>query len=269
MKKKISDFTFLQKGRGIKVNSLRIFENDYLGQVRTTTVNSEPYLLLRDVCRILELDNVSQVKSRLKEDGVITNEVIDNLGRTQQATFINESNFYKVVFQSRKPQAEEFTDWVTEEILPSIRRTGSYVDTSNLSPELQMFKQVLVVMANMEQGVKAVDSKVDAFNDDLQDFKKDMPLLALECDRITTAVRRTGVRCLGGKESLAYQDKSLRGKVYSDIYGQLKREFGVTTYKGIKRRQCDMAVEIVSSYRLPIALLEEVEGCNAQITIGA
>lgn len=110
------------------------------------------------------------------------------------------------------------------------------------------------------------DAKIEAVNEDLQQFKKGMPLLGLECDRITTAVRTKGVNCLGGKESEAYQDKSLRGRVYSDIYGQLKREFAVSTYKALKRSQTDTALSIINSYRLPLALQEEVDYSNSQIS---
>ena len=59
--------------------------------------------------------------------GVATTEVIDSLGRTQEANFIDESNLYKVIFQSRKKEAEAFTDWVTSEVLPSIRKHGAYM----------------------------------------------------------------------------------------------------------------------------------------------
>ena len=126
-------------------------------------------------------------------------------------------------------------------------------------------KSALEMLELQFQAIKEVDSKVDTVNEDLQEFKKDMPLLALECDRITTAVRGTGVRCLGGKESDAYQDRSLRGKVYSDIYNQLKREFGVTSYKAIKRSQSQLAVDIVKSYKLPFALYDEINDYNAQL----
>lgn len=67
----------------------------------------------------------SRVKTRLKTDGVTTSKVIDRLGREQEAAFINEANLYKTIFQSRKDSSERFTDWVTSEVLPSIRKTGS------------------------------------------------------------------------------------------------------------------------------------------------
>jgi phage regulator Rha-like protein len=114
------------------------------------------------------------------------------------------------------------------------------------------------------QAILEVDEKVEAVKNDLEEFKQDLPLLGCDMDRITTAVKKMGVKCLGGKESSAYRDKSLRSKVYCDIYDQLKREFGVSTYKSIKRNQCDMAVYIVETYQLPMVLEEEINDCNAQ-----
>ena len=106
------------------MNELEIFKNEEFGEIRTVIKDGEPMFCLADVCNALEINNVSQLKTRLKEDGVITNEVIDKLGRKQNATFINEANLYKTIFQSRKESAERFTDWVTTEVLPSIRKTG-------------------------------------------------------------------------------------------------------------------------------------------------
>lgn len=109
------------------MNELQIFKNKDFGEVRTSIINNEPYFNLNDVCRILEINNPSQAKTRLNGDGVISNEVIDNIGRRQQANFINESNLYKLIFQSRKPEAERFADWVTSEVLPTIRKHGAYM----------------------------------------------------------------------------------------------------------------------------------------------
>lgn len=117
------------------------------------------------------------------------------------------------------------------------------------------------------QAILEVHEEVKAVNEDLQQFKMDMPILGIEIDRITEAVHKRGVAALGGKESNAYNDRSLRGKVYSDIYRELKRQFGVTTYKAIKRNQCDMAVSIVDEYELPIILAEQVRDYNAQLNM--
>lgn len=119
------------------MKELQIFKNEHFGEVRTVEIDNKPYLCLADICKILELEQVSRVKSRLKQDGVTTSKVIDKLGREQEATFIDESNFYKVIFQSRKPEAEKFTEWVTSEVLPAIRKTGMYATEELLeNPDL-------------------------------------------------------------------------------------------------------------------------------------
>ena len=131
------------------MNELQIFNNEEFGSVRTITKDNEPMFCLADVCKALDINNVSQLKARLKEDGVITNEVIDSLGRKQTATFINESNLYKVIFQSRKPSAEKFTDWVTDEVIPSIRKNGGYIaNQEQMTPE-QIVANALVIAHNI------------------------------------------------------------------------------------------------------------------------
>lgn len=106
---------------------------------------------------------------------------------------------------------------------------------------------------------------MDHVSQELQDFKQDLPILGIEIDRITAAAKKKGTHCLGGKDSSAYHDKSLRTKVYSDIYRELKRQFGVTTYKAIKRSQCEKAIDIIDAYELPYVLLEQVQDSNAQM----
>lgn len=95
-------------------------------EVRTVTIDNEPYFSNADVCKILDINNPSQALKRLKQDGVITNEVIDGLGRKQDMKFVSEGNLYKLIFQSKKKEAEAFTDWVTSEVLPAIRKHGLY-----------------------------------------------------------------------------------------------------------------------------------------------
>ena len=116
----------------------------------------------------------------------------------------------------------------------------------------------------LAQGNIELKEKIEAVNDDLQEFKRDMPLLALECQKITKAKNQKVVPILGGKDAPAYKDNSLRQLVYSDIDAQLRREFGVNTYKAIKRNQCDMAIKIINEYELPMYLKDRIDDTNAQ-----
>ncbi len=120
----------------------------------------------------------------------------------------------------------------------------------------------------LAQGNIELKEKIEAVNDDLQEFKRDMPLLALECQKITKAKNQKVVPLLGDKDSPAYKDNSIRQQVYSDIDAQLRREFGVNTYKAIKRNQCDLAVKIINEYELPMYLKDQIDSSNAQISFG-
>lgn len=118
----------------------------------------------------------------------------------------------------------------------------------------------------LAQGNVELTEKVNSIDKDLQEFKQDMPLLALECQRITWAKNNKIVPLMGGKSSPAYRDRSLRTKVYKDLDKQLKREFGADTYKAIKRNQCNLAVKIIEAYKLPMFLKEEIDAENAQMS---
>ena len=133
------------------MNDLKIFNNYEFGQVRTSIIDGEPYFSLNDVCRILEINNPSQAKTRLNKDGVISNEVIDSMGRTQLANFINEANLYKLVFQSRKPEAERFADWVTSEVLPAIRKHGAYMTDGVIERTLTDPDYLIMLATNLKE----------------------------------------------------------------------------------------------------------------------
>lgn len=116
----------------------------------------------------------------------------------------------------------------------------------------------------LAQGNVELNKRVDDIQADLQSLKMDLPILPIEADRITNAVKAKGVSVMGGKESNAYRNRSIVNKVYRDIYRQIYRNFEVSTYKALKRNQCDMVIEIVRKYELPVVLKDQIEQCNAQ-----
>lgn len=122
-------------------------------EIRTVQVNGEPWFVLSDVCKVLEISNSRNISSRLEPDekGVT---LVDTLGGAQQMTIINESGLYTVILRSDKPQAKPFRKWVTSEVLPSIRKHGSYSVQSqfaDLSPQLQ----VLIQMETRQKQIEA------------------------------------------------------------------------------------------------------------------
>jgi anti-repressor protein len=91
-----------------------------------TDEHGDPQFVLADLCKVLDLGNPSMVASRIDSDALSLAEVIDSLGRRQQAHVVSEAGMYEVVIRSDKPEAREFRRWVTTDVLPTIRRTGSY-----------------------------------------------------------------------------------------------------------------------------------------------
>ena len=133
------------------MKDLKIFNNNEFGEVRTSVINDEPYFSLNDVCRILEIKNPRDAKSRLNLDGVGTTDGVDSIGRRTDVTMINESNLYKLVFQSRKPEAERFADWVTSEVLPAIRKHGAYMTDGVIERTLTDPDYLILLATNLKE----------------------------------------------------------------------------------------------------------------------
>lgn len=104
-------------------------------EIRTLVLDGEVWFVLRDCCAVLDISNSRQAATRLSADGVSSADVIDSMGRTQSATIIGEAALYELIFQSRKSEALAFQRWVTRDVLPAIRKTGSYGSPVGMSFE--------------------------------------------------------------------------------------------------------------------------------------
>ena len=141
------------------MGDLKIFTNEEFGEIRTSVVNSEPMFCLSDICKSLGLSQPSKVKERLNEKGVRTIPTLTS-GGEQNLLYINEPNLYKVIFQSRKESAERFTDWVTSEVLPSIRKNGGYIaGQETLSDDELLSKALLVAHNKIAERDKIIEQK--------------------------------------------------------------------------------------------------------------
>lgn len=235
------------------MNDLQIFNNEEFGEVRTVVLNREPMFCLIDVCRALGMSNPTMVAQRLDED----ERTKLDLGRAGETNFITESGLYAVILRSDKPNAKKFRKWVTGEVLPSIRKTGSYGKPMTTAEKIQL----------LAQGNEELSGRVEKVEDKIDSLENDMPLYGCEIDEIQKHVKRRGVDILGGKKSEAYHDRSIRSLVYSDIYCQLKREYGcVSSYKSIKRKYIADVHEFIDCYVAPVFLREQIADANAQMS---
>lgn len=237
------------------MNDLQIFENSEFGSVRTITVDGEPYFVGIDVADKLEYQNGSRdINTHVDECDRKVISLFDGK-QNRKTTIINESGFYSLVFQSKMKKAKEFKHWVTSEVLPSIRKTGSYGMPKTTGGQIQL----------LAQGYTELEQKVNDIKDDVSELKENVPLYSCDIDEIQQHVKRRVVNILGGKQSEAYRDNSIRHKTFSDIWTQLKREYGcVSTYKSIKRKYIDDVHEFIDCYVVPKYLDELIHDANAQ-----
>ena len=113
------------------MNDIQIFKNPQFGEIRTAGTADNPMFCLSDVCKSLGL-SAKGVNQRLDDEVISNYPIEDSLGRKQNALFVNEDGLYDVILESRKENARKFRKWVTSDVLPTIRKTGGYVNNDNL-----------------------------------------------------------------------------------------------------------------------------------------
>ena len=211
------------------MNNITTFENLEFGAIRTKIIKDEPYFCLADVCHALDIKNISDMKKRLNRDGVATSEVIDSVGRKQNANFVNELNLYKTIFQSRKESAERFTDWVAGEVLPSIRKTGSY--QKQLSPQ-EMMRIQLGIIDDHEDRIKSLESNM------VIDYGQQQTL--------RQHVNKAVLNALGGKDTEAYA--YISKVVFAECNRDLQDRFKVNSRNNIPRKRYEEAIDYVDNW---------------------
>ena len=148
------------------MNEITVFQNEEFGDIRTVMLEGEPWFVAVDVCRALDIRNNRDALNRLDEDakGV---ELTDTPGGQQKLSIVNEPGLYSLVLGSRKPEAKAFKHWITHDVIPAIRKTGSYAPT--LSPA-----ELLVAQANLlleqDKRMKALESNFVDMKDDIVDM---------------------------------------------------------------------------------------------------
>lgn len=155
------------------MNELQIFNNPEFGEIRTINESGTVLFCGSDVARALGYTNTSKaLTDHCKGDLTKRYPITDTLGRSQEAIFIPESDLYRLIFRSKLPSAERFTDWVTAEVLPSIRKNGGYIaQQETLSPEELMAKALMVAqqtIADREARIQAQAAEISALTVDKQ-----------------------------------------------------------------------------------------------------
>lgn len=152
--------------------NLQIFNNPQFGQVRTLEVNNLPYFVGRDIATALGYSNpVSAISQHVDIEDIVKHAIPDSQGFNQKTTLINESGVYSLVFGSKLPTAKAFKRWVTSEVLPSIRKSGSYSLETSLSPAELLLRQSQLLVEN-ERKMQELESKQKTLESELAEVKQ-------------------------------------------------------------------------------------------------
>lgn len=138
------------------MNELEIFRNEEFGEIRTVVIDGEPWFVAKDVCDILGVSNPTMAMEGLED----FERAKFNLGRQGDANIINESAFYTLVLRSRKPIAKPFRIWVTNDVLPSIRKHGMYA-TEDLLNNPDLLIAMATALKNERQARKLAEEKIE------------------------------------------------------------------------------------------------------------
>ena len=242
------------------MTDIQIFNNPDFGDIRTVEIDGEVWFVGKDIAEALGYGKGKSLNNAVAnhvddEDKGVTE--METPGGIQKMVIINESGMYALILSSKLDSAKKFKKWVTSEVLPAIRKNGSYTMPISTNDKIML----------LAQGHMELQQEVDSIKKDMESLKMDLPILPVEEDRITSAVKRKGLAVMGGKTSNVYRDKSIRRKVYQGIYANLKYNFQIKTYRALKRSQVDKAIDIINNYQPPYVLAEQIDSANAQQTL--
>ena len=207
-------------------------------EIRTVQVNGEPWFVLSDVCKVLELSSPHKVAERLDGDEKGRNQ-IPTLGGVQEMAVVNESGLYTVILRSDKPQAKPFRKWVTSEVLPSIRKHGSYSVQSqfaDLSPQLQ----VLIQMETRQKQIEARQAEqATALAGLEQKLQNTCEVIALD----KTAWRKDSEHLINKIARATGEGYGGIRLVYEEIYRSIESRAGVSLNTRLTNKRNRMAGE--------------------------
>lgn len=214
------------------MNELMIFNNPEFGEIRTVEIDGEPWLVGKDVALALGYKNPQEaIRTHVDDEDKGVSEILTPGGK-QKIPVINESGLYALVLSSKLPGAKKFRRWVTAEVLPSIRKTGTYTAASK---ELQAIFMLDHRTVEHEQRITALEESM------VVDYSQQRTLAA----QVSAVV----IAALGGKGSPAYCDKNVRGRTYSECNRDIQNWFRVNSRNNIPRKRFDEAVEYIQKWR--------------------
>lgn len=233
------------------MEKIQIFNNPDFGDIRTVIIDNEPWFVGKDLSKSLGYkDNTSAMRNVDSDDKRGCR--VSTPSGIQKMTTVNESGMYSLIFGSKLDSAKKFKRWVTKEVLPSIRKTGSYGQEESTKQKIQL----------LAQGTTELYQRVECVEERIKGLEDTMNLDHGQQRQLEKAVNKTVINVLGGKESDAY--KQIGRKVFCECNGNLKDYFRVNARGDVPRKRYEEALTYAEKWRPCTNTHMLIEQYNAQ-----
>lgn len=225
------------------MNSLQIFNSEEFGEIRTIEIDGKPYFVGTDVAKALGYSNPR--KAILDHCKGVTKRDTPTSSGVQSMSYINEGDLYRLIMKSKLPSAEKFESWVMDEVLPAIRKTGSYQKPMTVAEQIQL----------LAQGNQDHEERIEKLENTMTiDYGQQKYLGDL--------VSRVVIEVLGGKKSNAYDE--IGKKVFAECNRDVKTYFDVNARNNIPKLRYQEAVEYIKEWTPCANTKIMIRNCNAQ-----
>lgn len=242
--------------------NVQVFNNEEFGQVRTLEIDGMVYFVGKDVAEVLGYAKArNAIANHVDDEDKKDAPIQGDLGGTQMMTIINESGLYSLILSSKLPRAKEFKRWVTSEVLPTIRKHGSYVaPTQTVVSTEDAFIQLF-------QTQKEIKQEQAVMRDDIVYLKEEQPVNPAINQDLTKVRNKAVVKCLGGYDAPAYSDSKLRQKVFCQAAKDFKELFKIPRYDLLKKKDIERAYDYWQQWQPQTNLRLEIEQANKQLSL--
>lgn len=228
------------------MNELQIFNSEEFGEIRTVEIDGKPYFVGADVAKALGYSNPR--KAILDHCKGVTKRDTPTSSGIQSMSYINEGDLYRLIMKSKLPSAEKFEAWVMDEVLPTIRKTGSYQKPMTVAEQIQ-----LLALGNQDHEER------------IEKLENTMTIDYGQQKYISDLVSKVMIEVLGGKKSNAYDE--IGKKVFAECNRDVKTYFDVNARNNIPKLRYQEAVEYIKEWTPCTNTKMMIRDCNAQMTM--
>lgn len=226
------------------MNELQIFNSEEFGEIRTVEIDGKPYFVGADVAKALGYSNPR--KAILDHCKGVTKRDTPTSSGIQSMSYINEGDLYRLIMKSKLPSAEKFEAWVMDEVLPTIRKTGSYQKPMTVAEQIQ-----LLALGNQNHEER------------IEKLENTMTIDYGQQKYISDLVSKVVIEVLGGKKSNAYDE--IGKKVFAECNRDVKTYFDVNARNNIPKLRYQEAVEYIKEWTPCTNTKMMIRDCNAQM----